>query len=419
MDTPKRWTRVRVIEYLIYAVAFLMPLQPMAGDVALWLAIILGGYDTLRTTGLQRPSDYLSWLVLAFLAWTGLSACLSDFAGWSLMSWGYQVVPAVGIYFLMSRYMVGAEQRRRFLEVFLASALFVCLIGIYQYMMVPLPEMAEWVDRAAFPQLTRRMASTLMNPNLLGAYLLMVLSVVGSYILVYTGAKDYRSVAKVGAIAILLILCMLLTYSRGIWISFAAMVLYWAIAVDRRLFLSFLLVPIVLFFYHGEIGVRLWSLFTGTDTSSAMRWALWDSTTYIISDYPIWGTGWNTFIKVYPDYNYFIQAPVIRMFHAHNMYLNYLAEIGIPGTLLLLGTFIGHVVKANHLHGTRFIRAAHYGVAALIVAMLVSGLSDHELYSHQVNIVFWQLLGWGAALIKSSQAYQKDPLDGSVLAPKV
>ncbi|MCF0155147.1 MAG: hypothetical protein HUJ84_05475, partial [Veillonella sp.] len=101
------------------------------------------------------------------------------------------------------------------------------------------------------------------------------------------------------------------------------------------------------------------------------------------------------------------------------MYLNYLAEIGIPGTLLLLGTFVGHVVKANHLHGTRFIRAAHYGVAALIVAMLVSGLSDHELYSHQVNIVFWQLLGWGAALIKSSQAYQKDPLDGSVLAPKV
>ena len=407
MDTPKRWTRVRIIEYLIYAVAFLMPLQPMAGDVALWLAMLLGAYDSLRRGDIHKPSGYLSYLVLAFLAWSGLSSITSHYALWSLGGWTYQVLPAVGIYFLMSIYMVGAEQRRRFLEVFLGSAFFVCLIGLYQYILVPLPEMQEWVDPQAFPELKRRMASTLFNPNLLGAYLLMALAVVGSYLLVYGKAKDYRSVFKVLPITILLILCMLLTYSRGIWISFAAMVFYWAVAVDRRIFLTFLLVPIVLFFYHGEVAVRLWSLFMGTDTSSAMRWALWDSTSYIIKDYPILGTGWNTFIKVYPDYNYFIQDPVIRMFHAHNMYLNYLAEIGIPGTLILMATFLGHVVKASRLTGTRFMRAAHYGVAALVVAMLVSGLSDHELYSHQVNIIFWQLLGWGAALIKSSKSWKK------------
>lgn len=415
MDTPKRWTRVRVIEYLIYAVAFLMPLQPMAGDIVLWLALVLGLYDTLKNHASLLPKEGLSWLALAFAAWSGLSALASDYASWSLTSWTYQVVPAVGIYFLMSRYMLGAEQRRRFLEVFLGSALLVCLIGLYQYLMIPNPEMAEWVDRVAFPELTRRMASTLFNPNLLGAYLLMVLSVVGSYILVYTQAKEYRSVLKVLAIAALVILCMLLTYSRGIWISFAAMVLYWGLTLDRRLLLTFILIPLVLFFYHGEIGVRLWSLFSGTDTSSAMRWALWDSTTYIIKDFPWLGIGWNSFIKVYPDYNYFIQAPVIRMFHAHNMYLNYLAEIGIPGTLLLLATLVGHVLKANRLKGTRFMQAAHYGVAALVVAMLVSGLSDHELYSHQVNIVFWQLLGWGAALIKSSRDWHnhEGPLDSS------
>ena len=33
-----------------------------------------------------------------------------------------------------------------------------------------------------FPKLMRRMSSTLQNPNLLGAYLLMVLSVCISYI---------------------------------------------------------------------------------------------------------------------------------------------------------------------------------------------------------------------------------------------
>ena len=56
------------------------------------------------------------------------------------------------------------------------------------------------------------------------------------------------------------------------------MILYWAIFVERRLFLSLLAVPIILYFYDGEIASRLWSIFQGHDTSADLRWALWDST---------------------------------------------------------------------------------------------------------------------------------------------
>ena len=35
---------------------------------------------------------------------------------------------------------------------------------------------ADWVDEAAFPLLRRRMYSTLYNPNLLSAFLLIVMS---------------------------------------------------------------------------------------------------------------------------------------------------------------------------------------------------------------------------------------------------
>ena len=61
----------------------------------------------------------------------------------------------------------------------------MCIIGAYQYVFVPNIHIKEWVDAAQFPKLMRRMSSTLQNPNLLGAYLLMVLSVCISYILVY------------------------------------------------------------------------------------------------------------------------------------------------------------------------------------------------------------------------------------------
>ena len=55
----------------------------------------------------------------------------------------------------------------------------------------------------------RRMASTLQNPNLLGAYLLMVLSVCISYILVYMKENRNRDVVTMLIIGIVLFLTML------------------------------------------------------------------------------------------------------------------------------------------------------------------------------------------------------------------
>lgn len=36
---------------------------------------------------------------------------------------------------------------------------------------------------------------------------------------------------------------------------------------------------------------------------------------------------------VYPEYDFYINDITVRIVHAHNMYLNYAAEIGIPGAL--------------------------------------------------------------------------------------
>ena len=160
-------------------------------------------------------------------------------------------------------------------------------------------------------------------------------------------------------------------------------------------------------FYDGEIATRLWSIFQGHDTSADLRWALWDSTMYIVRENPVWGIGWNTFYLVYPEYNYYIQGPNVLMYHAHNLYLNMLAEIGIPGLISFITVLIGHVVTSIRLKGDVFRKAASIGVGALAVGVLVSGLSDFELYSHQVTITFWLLLGWVGAFVKVQQNQTK------------
>lgn len=401
------------VERLIYGIVIAMPLQPIVGDVLLWITLAIALVDLLRRRSLTLPTGYLSWTVTIFVVWTGLSALLSEHWQWSMGSWGYQIVAGGGMYYLVRTYISKPKQWRYFLQCLVGTALLVCFIGIYEYIFLPNIHIKEWVDATQFPKLMRRMASTLQNPNLLGAYLLMVLSVVISYMLVYVkGHKEdtrpvnvskatrKQEVLMMIPICSVLFLTMVLTYSRGIWISFAAMILYWAIFVERKLFWSLLFIPFVLYCYEGEIASRLWSIFQGTDTSADLRWALWDSTIYIVREHPLFGIGWNTFFLVYPDYNYYIQGPNVLMYHAHNLYLNVLAESGIPGLISFLAVLVCHVYASISLKGDIFRQAAQIGVGALVVGVLVSGLSDFELYSHQVTMIFWQLMGLIGAFMK-------------------
>ena len=93
------------IERLIYGVVVAMPLQPMVGDVLLWLAIGLALYDLISSKSLSLPTGYLSWSVMIFVVWTGLSSIVSENWDWSIQSWFYQIVASGGMYYLVRTYI--------------------------------------------------------------------------------------------------------------------------------------------------------------------------------------------------------------------------------------------------------------------------------------------------------------------------
>lgn len=403
------------IRYLVYATLFMYPLLPIIGDGILWIAAMMAVIDVIVThqsirLSLWCPKDRMGQLVWAFAMWCAVSSALGHYPIWSLIGWAYQVFTWAVMYTLIRRYIIEPRHWRYAFYTVLTSAMLVCILGIIQYAFLPNIHMHEWVDAEHFPKLMRRMSSTLLNPNLLGAYLLMVLSVVGAVILAYAKMQYWKRAGMYMGFAIVFFLVMLLTYSRGIWLSFAAMIFYWGIFVERRLLWSLVVIPITLFWYKGEISSRLWSLFQDNDTSVALRWALWDSTTYIIEDNPITGIGWNAFIRVYPDYNYFIQSSHIMMFHAHNMFLNMAAEVGMVGLLLFLILVGYHWYCISRYTHSFYGTICYYAMGALVVGLCVSGLSDFELYSHQVGTVFFQFLGITAAVALGQDKYTKNVL---------
>ena len=81
-----------------------------------------------------------------------------------------------------------------------------------------------------------------------------------------------------------------------------------------------------------------------------MRLAFWESTVAMIQDHPFLGIGWGAYWMVYPEYDFYLQGANVLIVHAHNIYLNYMAEIGIPGAVAFFWFFFGTMVMALRTH---------------------------------------------------------------------
>jgi O-antigen ligase len=71
----------------------------------------------------------------------------------------------------------------------------------------------------------------------------------------------------------------------------------------------------------------------------------WANVVKMIGDFPLFGTGLGTFVSAYPFYEKRGAADMLLV-HAHNDYLEYLAELGVVGTVFLLGCILTLVVQA-------------------------------------------------------------------------
>lgn len=383
------------ILYLLYATLFLLPLNPFLFYVTLLPAVMAWLYNWRKKGEVVLTLPPLWQPGAVFLGCSFLSAFVSKDMAFSFMNWALQPLMYALVYLLIYTTVSTEKEKEKALYAFLAGAVVTVVYGFFQYAnaadMAADMEAQSWVDPERFPLLRRRMYSTLENPNLFGAYLLMIISILTAFTLRERAVKR-RTVFAV--ILLSLLLCLALTYSRGAWVSLAAIVLGLTLFYDKRFGLLFLLVPVVLAFYHGQVVERFLSLFSGEDTSVDLRFALWESTLAMIEEHPLLGVGWGAYFLAYPDYNFFIQEEGVLIFHAHNMYLNMLAEVGIPGGMAFLLAFFaqGILCWRNYRHGNdSFTKSMGLGGVLMVMALSVISMGDHVLFSRSVSFCFWSL----------------------------
>ena len=277
---------------------------------------------------------------------------------------------------------------------FLAMSILVSSIGIAQKALGVAGE-GIWSDPEQFPDLKVRVFSTLVNPNILAGYLVLVISYCTAFFNMTKERRTWRGVFTiVGALAAL---CLLYTYSRGNWLACAAMLLAFCVLFCRKAFGPVLALGAIALAVGGPAVLqRLSSITSGEDTSAALRIAYFESTTSVIEDFPL-GVGWYGYRFVYPDYNFYLEDTSVIMYHCHNIFLNVCAELGYHGLLVFLliwwGVFLPAAWKLAYGGRSLWLKAMGRGYVLATVGIAIGGLTDHVYFNTQMGLCFWLLGG--------------------------
>src|SRR5438093_596581 len=129
------------------------------------------------------------------------------------------------------------------------------------------------------------------------------------------------------------------------------------------------------------------------------RMAHWQAALRMYLDHPLVGVGPGHYALAYPAYrvNDFWLDP---LGHAHNLYLNLMAEmgfLGIVGYLTLVHAWVVAIVRRYRLSVTPFDRALASGVLAGLLAVGIHNVFDN-LTVHGLAIQMGLLVGLAASI---------------------
>lgn len=388
VEQLKKW-----LFYALASEAFFVALSPALATVSLYCGIALLFLRGYRDDDFRFRRTSFDWPIIVFVLFSLASVGVSPKPFFSLYNFACTGGCYVLSYILAVQTIETEEQVKILAKVLAISALLVVLYGYYQYCFGINISDVKWVDAEAFPELKKRVFSTWENPNILAGYLDEAICMLLAF---FAGAEGKKQKTYLLAGLLLLAICLAMTYARGACLAVAVVIAGYGAVRDRRILLGCIFIGAVILMVNPTLSERLMSVFTKMDTSSEMRLALWESSVAMIEEHPIFGIGWGAYWMVYPEYDFYINDPTVLIVHAHNLYLNYAAEIGLIGAAAYFAFFFGSMFKAlkhSESASSDFLRSMNLGTGLALISVALGGMTDNVLFNIPTSMLLWLVLG--------------------------
>lgn len=246
------------------------------------------------------------------------------------------------------------------------------------------------------PERPLRAIATSVDPNILGALLVMVGALVGAQLF---ARRPLIARKWLAAMLSIISLCLYLTYSRGSMVGLAAALGLLGLVKYRRLLLVLAILSLLFWFLpqtqpyvsHFIKGLE------GEELSMQMRLGEYKDAIRLVQRYPWLGVG-------------FVDAPDIDLYLGVSMlYLTIAGEMGLVGLAAFLLAMIMFFVYVGlafwRSRADPRLEALLLGLIAAVAGALVGGLADHTMFSYPHAVaIFWLLIGLGVATAQRGEA---------------
>jgi O-antigen ligase len=400
------------------------PLLAVAGVVALTRAGRPGVEAALR-----EPTF---WLAALFVGASILSALVNGTPPQVAAFGIVMTIDAMAIFFVWIALRPSVEVAGRAIGAMVAAGAAVALFGIGQVLLAP--SLLGFERFSPRPEDVGSITSFLGNPNLLAPVLGFLLPF-PIYAALRLAGPRRRALAA--GVALVLLLALLLTFSRGSWLAALAGIGIGTLLLDWRALLvsagiTALAVVLVLVMPHHLVSTdnlgaavpepsqaaidaspepeRTPEPTPTPDplrgrTSEEVRLIFLRDGLRIIGDNPAFGVGPGRYggavakilgSPVYEEYG----TSIGRLRTVHNFWLHLVGEVGIVGVAPFLALVIALIIRlvraARRSEGMRFVILAGAGTAAIVVS--INNLTEMVFEGNIPAVLVWLILGVGAGL---------------------
>jgi O-antigen ligase len=395
--------------YSLYALLIFTPLarasvQPWAITIIHMLTLIaLTAFLFEKTmtwdwkwikTPLDKP--FIALLCLCLLS--SLFSFHKETSLWSMLL----LINYLTVFYLTIHIFRTRVQLRRLVYLIIGVAVFISVFGLFKYFGF---NPFSWWDYTDIAIKTPRLSSTFGNADHLAGYMEMALPLVlGLFLLGFELGKKIFLIY----LSFLLLTALILSLSRGSWFAsitgltlMAACLLFDRYFKRKRLVLAIIgltLAAVLIVLSTTPVVERILTLTEkDVDTNLYGRILGWRGTIEMIEDHPLLGTGPGTYATVFTQY----QPPGLasRRFTAHNDYLHFIAETGLPIMLVVVWMILSLYRKSfkKLKNPSRFVRGITLGAMSGITAILVHSFGDFNLHIPANAILFTVLVAIVAA----------------------
>jgi hypothetical protein len=377
----------REMAYLVYFGTLSIPLSISGSYLALILMAALFLKDTYQYREIKRiPKDFL--MFIAVYGWKGVSTIVNGV---------FSKLPDLGdivnkvAYLLIGCYKIGPKRVEKSFHILFGVNSFVIIYGLLQkYFNVP----------AIFQELF----TTIYDERFIGYYghPLHYGGVISLVIITCFAITIYHD-GKFGYYLPILLTGLAMSGSRSYFLGVAGAILIITIWKSRKVFITTMIsIPIFFLTYSAIFPTFKDRLLNRIEFELVGRSKYWEVAWDTFKENPFFGVGYEQFTHILRPL--FEQRLVSLPAHAHNLYLQELAEGGLVGFILIVYMVVyfsrKYFLLFREEKSNSLLRAMYVGLLGCFINLALAGIFEYNFGAAMVWIQFTFLMGVTEALRK-------------------